>query len=99
MEKFPENLTGETETLQNRLGQPLASPAGKWKGFHHDRPNFLLDVVAQHGAGAMQSGFDGLRPELENCSRLLDIHSLDHAGDKNDAERLGKFIDRMFDDL
>ena len=35
----------------------------------------------------------------ENLGGLLDIHALDHAGDEDDAEGFGQFVDRVLDDM
>jgi hypothetical protein len=36
--------------------------------------------------------------QFENLRRLLDIHALNHAGDKDQPKRLEQFVDRVFDD-
>src|ERR1700743_379292 len=78
-ERFLKNLCRKTQSFQDRLGQPFAALAGERKCVHHDGTDLLLDIVAQHGASAVQAGLHGLRPEVEYLRGLLDIHSLDHA--------------------
>src|SRR5437899_2712401 len=97
--KGSRELCDEAEPFQNRLGQAFAALASKRKCLQHDRADFLFDIVAQHGAGAVQSGFHGLRFQFENFCSLLDVHSLDHAGDENDAKGLGEFVDGVLDDM
>ena len=69
MEREPKGsrkLFSEAEPFQNRIGQPFAALAGKRKRFHHHGADFLLDIVAQHGAGAVQPCFHGFRLQPEN---------------------------------
>src|SRR5437868_15407522 len=92
-ERFPTLWSDVPEPPQDHLGQPLAAPAGEWKGFHDHRTDLAFDIVAQHGAGAVQPGFHGLRLQSENLRGLLDRHPLDDAGDQTDAERFGEYVD------
>src|SRR5207302_8425547 len=84
--RFPKKL-GETEPTQDSLGQLFATSARERKRLHHDRADLVLDIVAQHGAGAVQPGLYGLRLQPENLRGLLDIHPLDHAGDDDQTKR------------
>ena len=97
--KVPENHGENPSSLQDHFGQALAALAGKRKRFHHHGSDFLLDVVAQDIAGAMQPGLHRLRLQTKDFGGFLDVHSLDHAGDEDDAKSFGKFIYRVLDDL
>ena len=97
--KGSRELCARAQSFQDRLGQALAALAGKWKCLHDDRADFPFHILAQHGAGAVQSGFHGLRLQFENLRGLLDIHPLDYASDENDAKRIGEFVDRVLDDV
>jgi hypothetical protein len=83
--KRSRKLCAQPESLQNSLGQAFAALAGERKGFHHHRADFLFHIVAQHGPRPVQPRLHGLRFQVEQFGGLLDIHSLDHAGDEDDA--------------
>src|SRR5258707_379205 len=82
-----------------RLTEAVAALAGKRKRLHDHRADFLFDIVAQHGSGAVQSGFHGFRFQSENFRSLLDVHSLDHAGNEDDAKGFGEIVDGVLDDM
>src|SRR5690349_10064654 len=79
---------------QHGLRHALAAPAVEREGIGEDRPDLLLQRIAQELSGAMQPGLDGLRLEVEQLGGLLDAHALDCARHQNRAKRVRQFVDR-----
>jgi hypothetical protein len=56
--------------LQDRGNRPVASRAHKRKGFLDCGTQTLLQIVAEHGARAMQTSLDGLFRQFQTLSRF-----------------------------
>src|SRR5262245_32707120 len=97
--EVPGILRAIAEPRENGFGQPLAPATGEGERFHDHGADLAFHIVTQQVAGTVQAGLHRLRLQSENFRGLLDIHALDHAGDEDEPERLGEFIDRALDNM
>src|SRR5450756_2896804 len=98
-QKGSRKLFGKAEPLHDGVGHALATSAGKWKRFHQDGANFLVQLLAHEPPRAMQPRFHRLRPKTEEVCGFFNTHPLDYARDKYDSKYLGQIVGRLLDKL
>src|SRR5262249_268473 len=88
-------LTG-ADTTNHSFGHAIAAWAIEGETAGERRAELLVQSLAQQKPRAMQPRLNGLRLQAEKISRFLDAHSFDDARYEDGAERIGKFINRLF---
>src|SRR3954469_25353332 len=98
-EKGSRELLRVAQRRDAAVGNTLAAVSAERKRVLQDPAEPLFERAAEQSARPEQPGLDRLGSQAKQFGGVLDTHSLDKAGDKNQSERLRQLVYRPLQDL